>query len=226
MVKTIVASFDDYRTAQRVARELMNDGFMARDIGIVASGLAGAEHAAGDGITKSAVDHAAATGAVTGGVVGGAAGLAASLMALSIPGIGPVIAAGPLVTALTAASAGAVAGGLIGTLTDAGIPEEHASYFAECLRRGGALVTVKADETRSNRVSEIMRANGAIDLETRVLRWREAGWEGWNEAALPYTREEAERERRVYGTHADPLTGLPSTNDPELDNRRDSTIRH
>ena len=224
MVKTIVASFDEYRAAQRAARELVNDGFMVRDIGIVASGLADGDAVDDDAVTTM-VDHAAATGALTGGVVGGAAGLAASLMALSIPGIGPVIAAGPLVAALTAAGAGAVAGGLIGTLTDAGIPEDHAGYFAESLRRGGALVTIKADESRADRASEIMRENGAVDLDARVLRWREAGWEGWNPSALPYTREEAERERRTYGMHADPLTGLPSTSDPELDNRRDSTIR-
>ena len=225
MVKTIVASFDHYRTAQRVAHALMNDGFMARDIGIVASGLPAGDATLGDAVSTSVVEHSAATGALTGGVVGGAAGLAASLMALSVPGMGPVIAAGPLVAALTGAGAGAVAGGLIGTLTDAGIPEEHAGYFAESLRRGGALVTVKADESRADRATEIMRANGAIDLDERALRWREAGWEGWSPDALPYTPEEAERERRMYGTHADPLTGLPLSSDPELDNRRDSTIR-
>jgi hypothetical protein len=164
MVKTIVASFDDYRTAQRVARELVNDGFMACDIGIIACGPQ-------DG------------------------------------------------------ARGAVGGDLIRTLTNDDIPEEHARHLAEIVRRGGALVTVKADDTRADRATEIMRANDAVDLGARVMRWRESGWEGWNAESLPYTPEEAERERRLYGTHADPLTGLPLTSTPELDNQRDSTIR-
>jgi len=70
-----------------------------------------------------------------------------------------------------------------------------------------------------------MRAHGGIDIEERASRWREAGWSGWDESALPYTKEEAERERRLYGMHADPLTGLPLTIDPEGDNQRDSIIR-
>ena len=113
----------------------------------------------------------------------------------------------------------------IGALTDAGVSEEHANYYAETVRRGGALVTVKVDESRAERAAEIMRANGAIDLDERVSRWRESGWEGWDPSAPPYTAEEAERERRLYGTHADPLSGLPLTSEPERDNRRSSTIR-
>ena len=221
MVKTIVGSFDGYPSARRVVRELKDDGYMARDIGIMASDISGV-HGSADLHEKD--DHTA-TCALTGGVVGGAAGLAASLMALTIPGLGPIIAAGPLVSMLGGAGAGAVAGGLIGTLTDAGVSEEHANYYAETVRRGGAIVTVKVDESRADRAAEIMRANGAIDLDERVSRWREAGWEGWDPSAPPYTAEEAERERRLYGTHADPLSGLPLTTSPSRDNRKSSTIR-
>jgi hypothetical protein len=221
VVKTIVGSFDAYPTARRVARELMDEGYMSRDIGIMASNVAG-DYRATDGDEK---ETHTATCALTGGVIGGAAGLAASLMALTIPGLGPIVAAGPLVSMVSGAGAGAVAGGLIGALTDAGVPEEHAHYYAETLRRGGAIVTVKVDDSRADRAGEIMRANGAIDLDERVSRWREEGWEGWNPSALPYTTEEAERERRLYGTHADPLSGLPLTKNPARDNRRGSTIR-
>ena len=223
MVKTIVASVDGYPAARRVVRQLMDDGYMSRDIGIMASNVSGDYRAASAEEKDSA--HTASC-ALTGGVVGGAAGLAASLMALSIPGIGPIVAAGPLVSMLTGAGAGAVAGGLIGALTEAGVPEEHANYYAETVRRGGAIVTVKVDESRADRAAAILRANGAIDLDARVSRWREAGWDGWDPSAPPYTAEEAERERRLYGTHSDPLSGLPLTSEPERDNRRSSTIRH
>jgi len=112
---------------------------------------------------RDAADDAsgAATGAVTGGVVGGAAGLAASLMGLAIPGIGPIIAAGPIVATLSGAGVGAVAGGLIGGLTDMGVSKTDAEYYAESVRRGGALVTVRADDTRAERAAEIMREHGA-----------------------------------------------------------------
>ena len=96
MVKTIVGSFDGYPTARRVVRELMDDGYMSRDIGIVASNVAG-DYRAVDAAGQDKENAHTATCALTGGVVGGAAGLAASLMALAIPGIGPIVAAGPLV---------------------------------------------------------------------------------------------------------------------------------
>ena len=141
----------------------------------------------------------AATGAVTGGVVGGAAGLAASLIGLAIPGIGPIIAAGPIVAALSGAGVGAVAGGLIGGLTDMGVSKEDAEYYAESVRRGGALVTVRADDARAERAADIMRDHDAVDIERRADQWRERGWTGWNERAEPYTSEDIDRDRDLYG---------------------------
>jgi hypothetical protein len=149
----------------------------------------------------------AATGAVTGGVVGGAAGLAASLMGLAIPGIGPIIAAGPIVATLSGAGVGAVAGGLIGGLTDMGVSKTDAEYYAESVRRGGALVTVRADDSRAERAADIMRDHGAIDIERRADQWRERGWKGWNDEAEPYTTADLDRDRDLYGT-TDRTTGV------------------
>jgi len=149
----------------------------------------------------------AATGAITGGVVGGAAGLAASLIGLAIPGIGPIIAAGPIVAALSGAGVGAVAGGLIGGLTDMGVSKDDAEYYAESVRRGGALVTVRADDARAGRAADIMRDHDAVDIERRADQWRERGWTGWNERAAPYTSDEIDRDRDLYGA-TDRTTGL------------------
>jgi len=131
----------------------------------------------------------AATGAVTGGVLGGAAGVAVSLMGLAIPGIGPIIAAGPIVAGLTGAGVGAVAGGLIGGLTSLGVSEEHAEYYAESVRRGGALVTIRCDESRAERAAQIMQDHGAVDIERRVERWRDTGWTGYDRNAQASTGE-------------------------------------
>jgi hypothetical protein len=149
----------------------------------------------------------AATGAVTGGVVGGAAGLAASLMGLAIPGIGPIIAAGPIVATLSGAGVGAVAGGLIGGLTDMGVSKTDAEYYAESVRRGGALVTVRADDSRAERAADIMREHGAIDIERRAEQWRQRGWSGWNDRAEPYSAADLDRDRDLYGA-TDRTTGI------------------
>jgi hypothetical protein len=226
MVKTIVGSFDDSRAAHRAAEALLSDGYMQEDISVVASNILGDYTPDGRPlVTDEEPDTETETGAVAGGMLGGAAGLTASLMGLAIPGLGPVVAVGPLIAMLTGAGAGAVAGGLIGALTHSGVSQEHATYYAEAVRRGGALVALRADESRAERAADVLREHGAIDLDQRVMRWRDAGWRGWDGTAKPYTAEEAERERRLYGTHSDPLTGLPLTSDPEGDNRRESTIR-
>ena len=110
---------------------------------------------------------------------------------------------------------GAVAGGLIGGLTDMGVSRPDAEYYAEQVRRGGALVTVRADDARAERAADIMRAHGAIDIERRAEQWRAHGWTGFNESAPPYTREELERDRALFAAHAGatpPLAG--STGDP------------
>ena len=109
-------------------------------------------------------------------MLGGAAGLVVGLMGLAIPGIGPIVAAGPIAAALAGAGVGAVAGGLIGGLTGVGVSEDDASYYAESVRRGGALVTVRADDSRADEAASLMRNHGAVDIERRVEQWKQEGW--------------------------------------------------
>ena len=198
MVKTIVGSFDSFNEAHQVANDLRSAGFLDSDISIVANNAAGDYRDDPRVTTPQDEGSATAKGAVTGAVVGGGAGLAASLAGLAIPGIGPIIAAGPIVATLAGAGTGAVAGGLIGGLVDLGVPESDAHYYAESVRRGGALVTVRADHSRADEVTDILRAHGAVDIEGRVERWREAGWERFDQAAQPMSEDDIRRDRAMY----------------------------
>src|SRR5687768_16987723 len=146
MANTIVALYDEMDTAHKVVRDLRDAGISNNHISLVAQDASGdySKHAT----TKGDTSDGASTGAGVGAVVGG---------------IGAVLAAGPLATAVSAllgagagAVAGSVAGGLLGALIDMGIPEEHAGYYAEGVRRGGALVTVEADDRTLEQARGIM----------------------------------------------------------------------
>src|SRR5437773_5377279 len=128
MIRTVIGSFDSADHADRATRDLRSLGFPDGDINLVVSNVRQGDTetelpAVGDGTGP------VAKGAVAGGVLGGAAGLAASLAGLAIPGVGPILAAGPIVATLAGAGAGAVAGGVIGSLTDLGVKKEDAELY-------------------------------------------------------------------------------------------------
>lgn len=144
----------------------------------------------------------AATGASIGTVVGGGAGLLAGLGMIAIPGIGPVVAAGWLASTALGAAVGAATGGIIGAMTDAGMSEEDAELYAEGIRRGGTLVTVKVTPSQLPMAEGVIAKYNAIDPQTRAAAYREDGWSGYDEAAPPYSRIEAERDRARWGDQA------------------------
>src|SRR6185503_10222365 len=149
IMKTIVALYDDFATAQRATQELVAKGIDRGNISLVANDVAGEYSQSvndSDAAPVTLTADATAVGAGTGAVIGGIGGLLVGLGALAIPGIGPIIAAGPLVSALVGAGVGAVTGGLVGALTSLGVPEAEAGYYAEGVRRGGALVTAQIPE--------------------------------------------------------------------------------
>lgn len=107
----------------------------------------------------------AATGALAGGILGGSLGLLAGIGSLAIPGLGPFIAAGPIMAALSGSAIGGSAGLLVGTLVGAGIPEYEAKKYEERLREGHILVSVNADTDQDIRQAEsIMREEGATEV--------------------------------------------------------------
>ena len=175
--RTIARLFDDHAAAEAAVRDLESAGFSDSDISLVrrqgggTTGTTAESDASGTGI-----------GATIGGVVGGGAGLLAGLGLMAIPGLGPVVAAGWLVAALTGAGAGAAAGGLLGALTDAGVTDEEAHVYAEGVRRGGSLVTVRAtDESRATQAEQILGRHQSVNIAERGAQYRSAGWTRYDE---------------------------------------------
>jgi hypothetical protein len=91
-------------------------------------------------------------------------------------GLGPLVAAGWLAATLAGAGAGAAAGGLIGTLTEAGLPDEEADLYAEGVRRGGNLVTVRTEENRAPEAERILDRHNPVDKARRASEYRATGW--------------------------------------------------
>lgn len=200
MDRTVVALFDDVQTAQRALEELLSNGFDRNDVSVVRTnqGSASTSGTTADRDVSSASGAAAGVG--IGAVLGGIAGLVVGLGVLAIPGLGPVIAAGPLATTLAGAGIGAAAGGIIGALTDIGIPEEQAGYYAEGIRRGGTLLTVRADENRVSQATSILNKYSPVDINQRASEWRSTGWSGYDANAGPYEAASSTRSGQYSGT--------------------------
>lgn len=174
--KTIVTTFDDVRTAEAVVHRLHEAGFARDDLGWVARAANGEEVAHG---SASAVSSSALEGAEVGGALGGLAGLLLGFAALAVPGIGPVVVAGPLLSALAGLGVGAAAGSIIDALVHVGVPRGEARKYADQLRVGAAIVTVTVDdEEEETRAISILR--GEPVTRPRPARMR----------AAPYNEEE------------------------------------
>ena len=193
-MRTITALFDTYDHAASAVRAVRDAGIQSPDISLVGNTV-------GDDAGIEAEEGAAA-GAGVGAVAGGGAGLLAGLGTIAIPGIGPVIAGGWLlataVGALAGAAVGGAAGGLLGALANAGVPEAEAHVYAEGVRRGGTLVSVKPDgEDEALTARRILDATG-VDTLQRGADYRADGWQGYDPAASAYSADEIAVERARY----------------------------
>ena len=197
----ITALFDDYDEAAKAVDRIEAEGVPHADIAIVASneserhsgrvGATATTPSQQDPTAETEAKEGAGAGATVGTVIGGGAGLLAGLGLLAIPGVGPVVAAGWLVAAITGAGVGAAAGGLLGALTGAGLSHADAETYAEGERRGGTLVTVRAEDDKAERVRHLLQRSGSIDLDDRAQDWRAQGWTGGTAGGL--AREPAAR---------------------------------
>lgn len=129
--------------ANRAVDRLLSAGFSSSDISALLPDNETTRAFAHEKHTKA--PEGTTTGATTGGVVGGTLGLLAGIGALAIPGVGPLIAAGPIVAALAGMGAGGAVGGLLGALVGMGIPEYEAKRFEGAVKNGGTLVSVHCD---------------------------------------------------------------------------------
>lgn len=159
----IVGTFQGGENAEKAVTAIREKGVTDEEISIVGREEAfqteeDDEGAKGD---LTYTDQDVSDGAITGGTIGAIGGLMAGAGALAIPGIGPVVAAGPIAAGLSGAFAGGVAGGLL----DMGIPEERGRHFQEKIKQGHILTIVNADSTNVNDISSILRRYGAQDVE-------------------------------------------------------------
>src|SRR2546425_4397246 len=155
--------YSDRMRVEKAVDRLKADGFRNTDISVLFPQNAGTKDFAHEKHTKA--PEGATTGAGTGAVVGGALGWLAGIGALAIPGLGPFIAAGPIVAALAGAGAGGVVGGITGALVGMGIPEYEAKRYEGRIKEGGILLSVHADDSKwVSKAKDILKRTGAEDV--------------------------------------------------------------
>jgi hypothetical protein len=162
------AAFGIYRNrvdVDNAVNALRDAGYRSTDISVLFPENEGTKDFAHEKHTKA--PEGTATGATSGAVIGGGLGWLVGIGALAIPGIGPFIAAGPIVAALAGAGAGGVLGGITGALVGMGIPEYEAKRYEGRVKEGGILLSVHCDDSNwTKRAKEILQRTGADDVSS------------------------------------------------------------
>ena len=157
-----------HSAAESIVESLQRSGFASSEISILLPDTEG-KHDIGH-VKATKAPEGATTGAATGGVTGGVLGLLAGIGALAIPGVGPFIAAGPIMAALSGAAIGATTGGVVGGLIGMGIPEIEAKRYEDKLKTGNYLIAVHAhDSSEENRAKDIFKSAGAEDITSSSM---------------------------------------------------------
>ncbi len=166
MSKSIVGIATTHDQAERLVNRLQTQGgIAASEISVLVPDTEGTHDFGHVKATKA--PEGATTGAVAGGITGGVLGLLAGIGALAIPGVGPFIAAGPIMAALGGGALGATAGGLVGGLVGLGIPEYEAKTYAEKLQKGNFLVAARTlDGSHLDKIRDAFKAEGLEDIAT------------------------------------------------------------
>lgn len=164
MATTVIGIVETRAQAESIVHSLRTAGFHDSDISALLPDRAGTRDFAHENHTKA--PEGAVAGAGAGGMIGGAIGLLAGVGALAIPGLGPFIAAGPLMAALSGAAAGAGLGGVVGALIGLGIPEIEAKQYEGQLRSGNTLLAVHTGSHEAEKAAmRILKDGGAHDVK-------------------------------------------------------------
>lgn len=168
MKEAVVGLFDDFAAAENTVRDLVEHGVPREDISLVVSDAEG-KHSRYAEIDEG---NNVVVGAGTGAALGGLTGLLIGLGALAIPGIGPVLAAGPLAGAIAGTTVGGMTGVWLGALSEeANVPKGDTLLYAEAVRRGATLVSARVDNPLVARAKDIMHRHHSIDIHQRAAQW-------------------------------------------------------
>ena len=179
MKKAVLCIVQDQSQAESIVDELQAAGFASSDISVLFPNKTGTKDFAHEHNTKA--PEGAVAGAGAGGVVGGTLGLLAGIGALAIPGLGPFIAAGPLLAALSGVAAGATVGGIAGGLIGMGIPEIEAKRYEGKIKGGNLLISVHTESSdERERAVTLFKAARAEDICTT------------SESSVPKAKEESQ----------------------------------
>ncbi len=168
--------FATVENAERAISALKDHGAVGNEISVVrrsdGKGMAGVEEGGSHGITVTTAEDATA-GAMKGGAVGIALGVLTGAVMLTIPGVGPILAAGPLWAAFGAAAAagaaGAALGGVVGYLVDQGVPSEKAHVYAGAIHRGDMLVSVRSNHMMAGEAAILLAKYGAAEIGQHTI---------------------------------------------------------
>ena len=162
------AAFGIYRTEESLRagiNSLTRAGFRETDFSVLVPENVGTKDLAHEKATKA--PEGTAAGGTSGAVVGGVLGWLAGIGSIAIPGIGPFLAAGPIMAALAGIGVGSVTGGLVGALVGAGIPEYEAKRYEGMIKKGGFLASVHCDNSEwTSKAKEILERTGADDVSS------------------------------------------------------------
>jgi Protein of unknown function (DUF3341) len=163
--KAVFGIYANAMAAESAVDRLVKAGFSNDDVSVLMSDVEGTKDFAHDKATKA--PEGTAVGVTAGGVVGGTLGLLAGIGALAIPGVGPLIAAGPIMAALAGLGVGGAVGGLVGALVGMGIPEYEAKRYAGRVKDGGVLLSVHCDTSDEiSKAKDLLKETGADDISS------------------------------------------------------------
>lgn len=163
MATTVIGVYPSVTEAERAVDGLVANGFSRTDVSIFSS-----SPDTPDLGPKDSIGAEGGTGA--GAAIGGLAGFTAGIVALAIPGLGPLLAVGPLAAGLVGASVGMAAGGVVGALKDRGVPDSDAQNYSEAVGRGNVLVTLDVSDERADEAVALLDHYGAMDVREQQPR--------------------------------------------------------